>query len=1126
MPSGHPAQVEYLDHLGLFRCTQHSYTRDIAHIDETIRLAQDVTGAKSPDHDTVIGVLKHMLGVFPLDNPDRASWIKDVSTQLRKRYISTQKLGDLDNYIQLLWDIVNTSTPHDPIHAVYLNSLKLSLGSRYSATEDILDFKEFIRVSRQELEVTPQDNATRPFYLNDLGARLAELYLHTELMADLDEAISALRYAVQATPLDHPDRFSGLYNLGQLLRRRYRTLRVVADLDEAISIFREAVAVDSLGCSERAEALVDLGDVLEDRYDLTREDAYLEESIQMLHKALQAAPNHPGRTGWLNDLGWAIVKVFRRSGSMAHLEQAIEISRQAVATTPQDDPKHVELLASNANFLMSRYDHIGTMSDLEQAISIFQEVVLATPRESPKRASRLSHLGISLSRRYWRTCAEMDLDNAVSALREAVNTTRLDQEERAICLSNLGITLAQKYTRTRSGSDLNEALVVSQQAVDATPTGHPAMCERLNSVAMRLHAMWKHTGDMKQLEESICVSRRAIELTPLHHPSLPKSLDTLGRTLRERYSKTRDMSDLQGARDSFVQAMSFSNSNVNTRVDIGSQLLALWGIIDDPEAYELAKSAIDLVPLMTLRQLQNTDKRFLLSNAVGMASDATAIALHANKSAADAIRLLETGRGVITRASFEQHEIAMLRRSCPDLANSFTNLRNQLDKIEVSMHDAGLLIHPDGEDMDSIQTAEDERRSYREMEEELLTLLDQIRSMPGSEQFLLSASEAEMLDAASHGPVVIINVSRHRCDALIIEQSRIRSLPLPLVLECDLSLDLHSPKTLGWLWDAIVSPVLEALGFAATDHELTSDFELPRVCWVPTGKLSMFPLHAAGYHLRRNGETALDRVISSYATSVEVIIRGRRRLQTRAAAAHDVESPMDIVAVAMNETNGHSSLRHASREVDAVLQVLDPSILQHRRPQQKKQDVLSALENCKIFHFAGHGSTHPIEPLQSTLLLKDWQQEPLTVASILEAELSSTQPFLAYLSACGTSRIRDEKSLDESVHLANAFHLAGFRHVIGTLWDVDDELCVDMAKLTYEFLRDNELQDESVGRGLHHATRTLRNQWVNDIHTTCNHIDDFDDWNGRGSRLDRDAILIDEPEPKRPLWVPYVHFGI
>ncbi|KAM5357069.1 hypothetical protein ACJZ2D_016456 [Fusarium nematophilum] len=484
-----------------------------------------------------------------------------------------------------------------------------------------------------------------------------------------------------------------------------------------------------------------------------------------------------------------------------------------------------------------------------------------------------------------------------------------------------------------------------------------------------------------------------------------------------------------------------------------------------------------------------------------------AIALHNNRGPAAAIELLETGRGVIAGALFEQSDLVALERAHPDLARSFIDLRDQLDAPSPE-RSLATVERPNA-------AAETEGHQRRDAGPQLAALLETIRSKSGFERFLLSASEADMLEAARHGPIVVLNVSSYRCDALLIEQSGIRLLELPC-LSRDAIIDhireLETLDTLRWLWDAIVSPVLNALGFTGPPSDTGSKW--PHLWWVPTGALTRFPLHAAGHHLRRTGETAVDRVVSSYASSVKAIIHSRRRPQQAPAAGES----RNAVVVAMQNTPKQTRLEYASGEVDAVVAVCESMGLPHDRPRPQKADVSSALEACRIFHFAGHGSTHPIEPLQSQLLLDDWDREPFTVASLLETNLTSQPPFLAYLSACGTGQILDEGSVDESIHLANACQLAGFRHVVGTLWSVDDGLCVDMARMTYEFLRDEGVRDDCVSRGLHRAMRTVRDRWV----------EGEDAGHGESclSGPERDAKLRQGSEARRPLWVPYVHFGV
>lgn len=141
--------------------------------------------------------------------------------------------------------------------------------------------------------------------------------------------------------------------------------------------------------------------------------------------------------------------------------------------------------------------------------------------------------------------------------------------------------------------------------------------------------------------------------------------------------------------------------------------------------------------------------------------------------------------------------------------------------------------------------------------------------------------------------------------------------------------------------------------------------------------------------------------------------------------------------------------------------------------------------------------------------------------------------------------MKTETLVDESIHLISAYQLAGFRHVIGTLWEVNDGLCVDMARITYRDMKDGGMTDESVSRGLHKATRELRDRWVNarkHIRPRSKSVtkviavleNETSDQGGSGKDsgnvgLLRDAVICNEEELEggdQLQWVPYVHFGI
>jgi hypothetical protein len=507
---------------------------------------------------------------------------------------------------------------------------------------------------------------------------------------------------------------------------------------------------------------------------------------------------------------------------------------------------------------------------------------------------------------------------------------------------------------------------------------------------------------------------------------------------------------------------------------------------------------------------------------VGLASDAASVALNAQKGAVVALGLLEHGRGVLA-ASLEEVRVDTLdlQEAYPALATRFVQLRDILGKPS-TRNEFLTTTNP-------TTSGQAQARQRYNADRELDKLIIEIRKQPGFDDFLLAPSEDEMRLAAQKGPIVTINVSRYRCDAILIAQDKISSLHLPNLTSEEIEEkakttdDLGSPIILEWLWDAIMHPVLESLGLDRSP----SGNNWPHIWWIPTGALSKFPLHAAGYHGRGTQETVLDRVMSSYSSSVKAIIHGRRRPAKQPTSAH-------ALLIAMEHTPGNSRLPFAAKEIAILHDPFRSMGLDPIQPGQYKRDLVPYLPQCRIFHFAGHGYTDKANPSKSCLLLRDGKDGPLTVANLLEMNLREYSPFLAYLSACGTGQIRDERFLDESIHLISAFQLAGFRHVIGTLWKVDDETCMDMARITYKTMAGGNMKDESVCQGLHQAARRLRDHCLNRPSVSQTEVDNLGGRHVGSDRLPRDIIWYDSDMDSNDVyqgtrylpWVPYVHFGV
>ena len=681
-----------------------------------------------------------------------------------------------------------------------------------------------------------------------------------------------------------------------------------------------------------------------------------------------------------------------------------------------------------------------------------------------------------------------------------------------------------RYKRMQDITDLEEAIQLTREAVDATPRDSPDWSRQLSILEMGLRDRYLRKREKADLEEAIRLARQAVDATPKDDPLRAQKLLNLAIGLVKKSSGTRETGIIEEIIVHLRSALYQPNAPVTIRIAACRLIVPFYSFNPDwQQAYDASNIAVGLISKLTARSLENSDKQHLLRQVVGVASDAAAVALQAEKGALVALNFLEQGRGVLAASLDElRTDILGLRKIYPELADQFVHLRNELKLSD--MDNSSLL--------DESSWLTHGNRRY-DAGDKLDRVIVEIRKQPGFEDFLIGPGEREMQAAASSGPIVILNVSRHRCDAVLVEEHQTRVLALPRLNRKDIIKKvqmggLGSPAVLEWLWDVAANPILDALGFV----QPPSTDNWPHVWWIPTGPLTKFPLHAAGRHNSGSVETVLDRVMSSYSPSIKAIIQGRTRRVTQSPSRQ-------ALLVAMQDTPGHGKLPFVIKEVAMLHDLCKLMGLDPIEPPRRKQDIMSYLPHCKIFHFAGHGNTDTADPSQSHLLLNDWKSDPLTVSTLLEMNLREGSPFLAYLSACGTGQVKDDKSVDESIHLISACQLAGFRHVIGTLWEVNDESCVDMSRITYEEIRNGGMTDESVCWGLHKATRELRKRWLDKTSVTSRgnksirHVESEDrpritgDGAQRDSELQRDVISCDDDEEAEVFpWVPYVHFGV
>ncbi|CAG9951766.1 unnamed protein product [Clonostachys rosea f. rosea IK726] len=1090
----------------------------------------DITKAL-PDLQETIKFTLQAVSKTPRGHSAYAEGLHSLGIRFRARYLRTKELDDVEEGIDFMQEAISSTPEDDPQRAKRLRTLATLLGDRYDKERDVADLEEAIRLLRLATDMTTEYDLDYAGLLNDLSKGLRVLFFRAGNMADLEGAIQASRQAVNMGPEDHSERATWLINLGRGLHARATKTEEIAHVDEAIQVVRQAIDLTSEGSPDLPKWLHDLGKGLRLRYLRTNALEDIGEAINVLREASKSFPSEDiSYTEFLNNLGMSLSERGLRTGTVSDLNETIQVLQQALKITPEDNTDHPVLLSNLADVIYERYVQTEAMVDLEGYIQLTQRALNVVPEHSPDRPRWLNRVGVGLGDRYQRTRLTADLDMAIDFIRQAVNTSQEDHLLWGEWLNNLAVRLGNRYSINGDIADLEEAIKASQEVISITPEDHPNYPRWLNNLGNRLLERYLYDGVVADLDKSIDLRRQAIAITPKDHPDNGGLLMNYVDALMAKLSLESNVDDTDKMISNCESALRQSSFYIDDRIRAGDRLLDLYSMTEKwDRAFEASELVNSLIPRLTSRHLENADRQHRLRQAVGLASDTAAVAMHAKKSPLTALDFLENGRGVLATSLEDMRiDIVELQEKYPDLAEPFIALRDELEKPPSRANSSTKQQDTKMQDDQSSWRAEATQR--HDTGDKLNQLIIEIRKRPGFEQFLLPPSELDIHAAASQGPIVVINVSKHRCDAIIVESQRIRSLRLNGLERDDIEEksrrgSLGTPEILEWLWDFIAGPVLDALTFT----QPPPDKDWPHVWWIPTGPLSKFPLHAAGRHEESSGDTVLDRVMSSYSPSIKAIINGRRRSDQMAPQMGS------SLLVSMERTPGYSILPYATDEIEMLHDLHKSLALNPLEPGRCYQDIRSHLADCRIFHFAGHGLSHPDDPSKSELLVEDRGTNPLTVATLLEMNLRQNPPFLAYLSACGTGRIRDESFVDESIHLISAFQLAGFRHVIGTLWEVNDEMCVDIARLTYEGIRDGGMTDDSVCRGLHHASRELRDLWLISSAIRGRRLKNeagplpagdgaaTEEENERGHRLGRDITLDERAEAH---WIPYVHFGV
>jgi tetratricopeptide (TPR) repeat protein len=1041
----------------------------------------------------------------PHDDPDRAGYLSNLAGMLQATFEQT---GDLNALIQAAHagrEAVRCLKAQHSARPLFLANIGAVLRSLFEQTGDLDALNQGVTFGREAAYTAAEDDPERAFCCSVFAQSLRTKFEYTGEQAAVVEAIRMWRLVLQLLPPDHPDRPLTVADLVSGLQASFEQTGNRKELDEAIWMGREALHLIPADHFRRPRLQANLAAGLKLLSSRTGEMGALNEAVELGRAAIAAVdPVDPSLVLMTSNLSVVLQALYLRSGDDEALAEALKHSRAAVVACPEGHPNRAAYLSNLSTCLMVMSRSTGGIETVTEAVTVGREAVELTPIGLPDRPDRLSNLASALLMLAERTENRATLADAVRTEREAIELTPANHPNRASRLSNLAAAVLAEYGETGELGSLHETVAVARASLDATAADDPERCRHLSTLGVCLRSLSAHTGDLSALTEAVRLGREAFHAADPADPGLGEYANSLGAALQELFDSTGDSVLLAEART--VYGAAANSASIPTVERVAGNRGVAWAAMtagDAAGALTACEKAVALLPQIAPRRLARSDREHSIGGLAGLAAEAASAAVAADRPAR-AIELLEQARGILLAQAIEaRSDLTLLRDHAPALATELERLRDSLDAIDhtgsqllISVEmalNAGSASPTGKQRAEALRRNAEQRRLDSEAWEQLLV---QIRGLPGFEGFMRPPPITELQQAAAEGPIVLVNVSRYRSDAVLLTglpDQPIRSVPLPRLTRGQVIKQINrlaaartaaqglaglvrgnaeAHAVLAWLWDEVTAVVLDNLGLGLRP---TQEMLWPRVRWCPVGEMAYLPLHAAGHHNSADPSsggpsTVMDRVISSYTPTIRVLQYARQdRSQSLAAT-------LGAVIVAMPYTPDApdaAPLPGAQEEAD-MLRELIPDSLAFIGAEATRDAVVRALPRHKIAHLACHGLTDWGTPAASRLLLYDHATTPLTVTELSRLHLPEAE--LAYLSACSTAST-NQRLADEALHITSAFQLAGFRNVIGTLWPISDTVAADIARDFYFRLTDGGTAPPNVmsaAAALHQTIRQAR----------------------------------------------------
>ncbi|PLN86833.1 CHAT domain-domain-containing protein [Aspergillus taichungensis] len=923
------------------------------------------------------------------------------------------------------------------------------------------------KLANDAINVLPPGHSETGLVFRCYAAIYYSLY---EANGELSLIDKAVEYGIKATQAPENDEMWECHRLlAQILSTRYERLQKAEDMRDCVDAATKALSIcPSDNPENQGQCVWIMGKATRAAYDNARKTELLTQAIAEFSQAEQLIHNDKSSRALL----------FGHEACPENLEKGIDAYKEALSVLQRTH--HTE---RHPDILM-RFVHWRADADIESAVKYCRRSLLGMDAHHSRYARRVGNLCAALQLRFQSKRNMDDLRETQSLLTEALDDSAL--------LSDAVRTMLNTIS-----TDLENAIEYYTRAVAVGGASAPMRGMALNHKAACLQLLAMSTGELSSFE--ICArayddSQRLLGTEdPVYWVPVMKHADLL-YVMHQLKLGSEFKAHACQALEKYDYLASLKIVSPKFRIDAASRAAELTSRVlqDRVKARDYILISLDLLPEAILMHATRLEQLKFVRQYETIPSSVAALSLDAGDPASTVIPRLEAGRAFIwDRVQGRETQLDEIEAVDPTLAERFRTLQQRLTQ-------QSRLVGPSGElDLASV-TPDDANRMQRQHDSDAYRqVLSEIRALPGFQSFLRIPDTTSDLQAyAADAPIVFINCSDYRSDALVITKHEVYNLPLPSFtlskvkhwgqrfLQARESLGIPESQAwalnaynvvMKWLWEAAAQPVLTSINW---DGYECGPFGKPRVIWVSTGWISVLPIHAAGDFFEPSpppSESSVPRcvhdiAVSSYTNSLKSL--EFTRLNARRMDSQPNSAPQALLAaMATTPGLGLTGDLAVEAEIATIKGTLSPLFTVNVLNQPTSKSIKAALPVTTIAHFACHAVANSKDPSQSAILLQDNQTRPPPFCTRTILNLALRKCNLVYLSACESGANKDMLLLDE----------AGVPHVLSTLWRVQDSVSAELAGLFYGLLVETGREVVDFGRApfaFHEAVGVMRRRGV------------------------------------------------